>query len=302
VLAGAANNAAMRILIIAPHHPTLPNVANEAAAASNAHPGSTLLAGVVVERDIAKATEIGGFDLVWLATHGDGEQVLLSGSTLPADGLITYIAASGARTVYLNTCNSVAIAQRLVDETPASVIATIGDIDDGTAMRTGILFAGQLAALQDPRQAYERSKPARNHSYVYLQNARQTPPAPAPASKPKAPRKRGGQPGNSNAVTHGFYSRHFTEPEAADLAAILADGIDDEIALMRVHMRRVMALASGEENLDTATHLLDTLGTASTRLATLLRTKRLLTPAQGNDVAKAIGDALTAVVKEMQLC
>jgi hypothetical protein len=288
----------MRILIIAPHHPDLPSVASEAAAASNAHPGSTLLAGHVSEQDIATASAVGGFDLVWLATHGTEDHIMLSNSILPADALITYIAASGAPLVFLNTCTSIVIAQRLVDETPATVIATVVPVPDATAMRTGILFASQLASLKDPRVAYDRSKPARNHTYIYLQNARQ----PTPTPKPRTPRKRGGQPGNTNAVTHGYYAKLLTQPEAADLGAFVGDGIDNEIGLMRVYIRRLLELADGEEDLKTALIRLEGLGNASIRVAKLLRTKRLLTPNEGNDVAKAIGEALQAVVKEMQLC
>lgn len=290
----------MRILIVAPSHPTLPDIAAEAAAASNAHPGSILLAGKVSEDDIATRACLGGFDMVWLATHGTSEAIQLSGkATLSAEALTTYINASGAGLVLINSCNSVHLAQQLVDSTPASVIATIQDIPDELAMRTGALFAAQLATLGDARAAYERAKPGRNHTYIYLQNAR-TAAITKPA--PKTTRKRGAQAGNNNALKHGFYSRHFTAPETADLADMMADGIDDEIAMLRVATRRVMALATDEQDLATACDLLDTLGTASTRLATLLRTKRLLSPAQGNDVARAIGDALTAVVKEMQLC
>jgi len=52
-------------------------------------------------------------------------------------------------------------------------------------------------------------------------------------------RSRGGQPGNANAVKHGFYSRKFRDLESQDLETALRDGLGDEIALMRVMIRRV---------------------------------------------------------------
>jgi hypothetical protein len=170
------NFRAMRALILAPTNPTLPDVAAEAAAVANAHPGSRLLQGAISEGDIAQAVAPGGFDLFWLATHGNRDGVLLTRETLAASALITYVAASGACTVMLNTCDSIHLAAQIVDSTPASVVATIQDLPDSDAARTGALFAAQLAAHSDPRTAYERSKPGKNRTYVYLANARPTTP------------------------------------------------------------------------------------------------------------------------------
>jgi hypothetical protein len=58
----------------------------------------------------------------------------------------------------------------------------------------------------------------------------------------KEKRRRGGQKGNQNARTHGFYSRALDAAESADLE--LASGIsdiDDEIALLRVKIKAVLA-------------------------------------------------------------
>ena len=52
----------------------------------------------------------------------------------------------------------------------------------------------------------------------------------------------GGQPGNSNAVKHGFYSKQLSEEHGADyLEAIELTGLSEEIALLRVHIARVVA-------------------------------------------------------------
>ena len=45
-------------------------------------------------------------------------------------------------------------------------------------------------------------------------------------------RKRGGQPCNTNALKHGFYSHRFNNLELADLGTALSDGLTDEIALL----------------------------------------------------------------------
>jgi hypothetical protein len=60
-------------------------------------------------------------------------------------------------------------------------------------------------------------------------------------NKPK--RKRGAQPGNTNALKHGFYSHRFNNLEISDLNTALSDGLTDEIALLRVIIRRVFEYA-----------------------------------------------------------
>lgn len=112
-------------------------------------------------------------------------------------------------------------------------------------------------------------------------------------------RRRGGQPGNVNAVKHGFYSRRFRDLEAADLEGALQDGLGDEIALMRVMIRRVFEYANEEAAcLDSWSGALSALGAASTRLAGLLRTQRLLGGNEG-DVMEALRTALGEVTREL---
>lgn len=49
-------------------------------------------------------------------------------------------------------------------------------------------------------------------------------------------RNRGGQPGNTNALKHGFYSRRFRDIEFSDLDVITVADLQNEIAMMRVLM------------------------------------------------------------------
>jgi len=122
-------------------------------------------------------------------------------------------------------------------------------------------------------------------------------------------KRRGGQPGNVNAVKHGFYSRRFHEVEAADLEAALRDGLGDEIGLMRVMIRRVFEYANEEagdlgssgksptECLAAWTGTLSALGAASTRLAGLLRTQKLL-GGNEDDALSALSLALGEVTRD----
>ena len=62
----------------------------------------------------------------------------------------------------------------------------------------------------------------------------------------KEKRKRGGQPGNKNAVKHDFYSRALDETERFDFDdASGIEGIDDEIALIRLEIKK--AISGGKE-------------------------------------------------------
>lgn len=114
-------------------------------------------------------------------------------------------------------------------------------------------------------------------------------------------RKPGAQPGNTNALKHGFYSHHFNNLELADLDTALSDGLTDEIALLRVIIRRVFEYAdSGAQDLDAWSKALNTLGAASTRLAGLLRTQQLIA-GDGGDVLSVLSQAIGEVAHDLGL-
>jgi hypothetical protein len=114
-------------------------------------------------------------------------------------------------------------------------------------------------------------------------------------------RSRGAQPNNTNAVKHGFYSRQFQHLESSDLDIALLNGLDDEIALLRVIIRRVFEYTnSADQNLETWSTALGTLGSAATRLAHLLRTQKLL-GGQEENASSALSQALAEVTKELGL-
>jgi len=54
-------------------------------------------------------------------------------------------------------------------------------------------------------------------------------------------RKQGGQPGNQNARTHGFYSKVLVDSQKDDFEqAVLVDGLDEEIAMLRVKIKALL--------------------------------------------------------------
>ena len=116
----------------------------------------------------------------------------------------------------------------------------------------------------------------------------------------RAKRKPGGQPGNWNAFKHGFYSRRFKPMEVSDLETVLAEGLDDEISLLRVIIRRVFEFANDNEQQDLSTWMvaLNTLGAASTRLGGLLRTQQLISGGS-EDLVSTLSQALGQVAHEI---
>jgi hypothetical protein len=102
---------------------------------------------------------------------------------------------------------------------------------------------------------------------------------------------RGAPKGNLNALKNGFYSRLFHAVEAGDLDEGLSASLEQEITLLRVMMRRTMQLADGIDDLSQATRVLDSLGAATGRLASLLRAQVSLN-ASHSPVADEISTAI----------
>lgn len=92
-------------------------------------------------------------------------------------------------------------------------------------------------------------------------------PKPVPVvRRPGAPR------GNTNAFKHGFYSSRYRSSEVAALLT-LPEGLAEEIALLRVCIRRIFDLAGQATSVDEGIRLLSTVGRAVSILDRLLRTQ-----------------------------
>jgi hypothetical protein len=105
------------------------------------------------------------------------------------------------------------------------------------------------------------------------------------------PNPRGAPKGNLNALKHGFYSRLFKPAETVDLPDDFSSSLEHEITLLRVMIRRTKQLADGIDNLREATHVLDALGAAASRLSSLLRAQKSLNlgqPGLADEISLAI--------------
>jgi hypothetical protein len=115
-------------------------------------------------------------------------------------------------------------------------------------------------------------------------------------------RTRGAQPGNTNALKHGFYAQQFSQLELTDLETALGSGLGDEIALMRVLIRRFVEAVEAQPTLplDDTSHFLNTLGSSMTRLAGLLRADKLLTGSDDSAVMQAIHSAIAEFTEDLK--
>ena len=116
-----------------------------------------------------------------------------------------------------------------------------------------------------------------------------------------AKRRRGAQPGNTNALKHGFYSAKFRDPETFDLNSLEITDLESEINAMRVYTRRMLELADGIDNLDHAISILYALSMSSGRVAMLARTQQLLQGSQDQKITAALNAALDQVIQELKL-
>ncbi len=103
----------------------------------------------------------------------------------------------------------------------------------------------------------------------------------------EAQRKRGAPKGNQNARKHGFYSRVLNEAERLDFElATGVEGIDDEIALLRVKIKSI--LENDPENIKLIMQ-------ATNALAKLVRTRYNISKEDKKGLKEAIGNVLRDV-------
>ena len=99
-----------------------------------------------------------------------------------------------------------------------------------------------------------------------------------------AKRRRGAPKGNQNTRKHGFYSRVLNETEQLDFeVAAGVEGIDDEIALLRVIIKSIL-----EKNPENISLIMQ----ATNTLASLVKTNYNMSREQRKGLKEAIGNVL----------
>jgi hypothetical protein len=113
-------------------------------------------------------------------------------------------------------------------------------------------------------------------------------------------RRRGAPRGNKNAYKHGFYSRQFPPADLAGASPTSPSGLQDEIAMLRLFMRRLIRLGAASDDLELTVDMLRVLCLAASSLNRLVRTQHLIfTP--DNEFQLAMSQALQEVMQEMNI-
>lgn len=124
------------------------------------------------------------------------------------------------------------------------------------------------------------------------------PDEPAPTPPPR--RRPGAQPGNDNALKHGFYARHLPARDTAGLDDLPLDALDDEITLLRILVRRVAEKTGPHQSLEESMSHLRLVTFALTCLARLMRTQTYIgiNPPREDPMGELLSQAIQQVNDE----
>ena len=120
-----------------------------------------------------------------------------------------------------------------------------------------------------------------------------------PNQKSPSPR-RGAPPGNLNALKHGFYARQFKKAELTGLEQCDFDGLNDEIAILRVYIRRLIQQGSDTTDLYETAGILRILCLATASLTRLIKTQHFLVSGGEDPLMSDLRRALDEVTQELE--
>jgi len=121
---------------------------------------------------------------------------------------------------------------------------------------------------------------------------------PTPPPRPYRP---GAQPGNVNALKHGFYARNLPAKDTAGLDDLPLDALADEITLLCILIRRVAEKTGAHQSLEESMEHLHLVTFAMTCLARLMRTQTYIgiNPPRGNPLQDLLDKLLPEVNSEL---
>lgn len=154
----------MKVLLVAPNQLDLKTQPDEVQRLVNVL-NAKLVIGNVSCADVTDAINTHKPDVLWFASHGDWNGIMLTGCVLDAEMLSAAIRGTNTSLVVLNSCDSRAVAERIYASTGAHVVATIGKVDDRHAFVTAQRFAVLLNTGLLPFDAFQRAK---SSSFVYI--------------------------------------------------------------------------------------------------------------------------------------
>jgi hypothetical protein len=120
----------------------------------------------------------------------------------------------------------------------------------------------------------------------------------SPSPSPK--KSRGGQPGNFNALKHGFYTRRFKKTDLAGVESTDYNGLMEEIAIIRLYTRRLIELDHPSADISQVSNILRILCLASLTITRLVKTSTFL-QTDGNSSASDLHRALEHLTEVLHL-
>ena len=112
-------------------------------------------------------------------------------------------------------------------------------------------------------------------------------------------RRRGAQPGNTNALKHGFYSRTWKLSDTNGLDKLKSKSLDEEVALLRVYIRRLIEMEQDDADLQTVQDLVRTLSLACQTILRMLKAQTELHEDDESELRQVIDQAIREVTHEM---
>lgn len=115
------------------------------------------------------------------------------------------------------------------------------------------------------------------------------------------PRRRGAPPGNTNAVKSGYYSKRFKKSERDALESKDFTGLDDEIALLRLFIHRVISESLSLDDPLYHLEVLRVISLASSSLSRLVRIHTQLFESSATDrLIEQLNEATTKTLDDMR--
>jgi hypothetical protein len=114
----------------------------------------------------------------------------------------------------------------------------------------------------------------------------------------KPTRPRGAQPGNSNALKHGFYTRRFKRQHLDGVEAASLKDLVEEIALIRIFTRRLVETCDPSADVYDLAGILRAICLASATITRIIKVQSLL-GSNSNQWSEAIDIAIRELGQEL---
>ena len=133
--------------------------------------GAQLLSGSVGLKQLIDKIRTYRPQLIIISSHGSMEGILLSDGYINADLLKPILSTTPVELVYLNTCDSYAIADQIFNELPTAFACSLREVEDRLAYVTMATFAHHLSAGKSYVDAWLLSRKGGSGNFAFWPSA-----------------------------------------------------------------------------------------------------------------------------------